>query len=168
LPWIYLISHKYDRITFSTGGEYNFAIVGPRYDGKHLPRIEKLYEPVNSTATSYWEDPTFLIADSWSPFDSFYNFSHLVKIISQNIVESLFLFMKFTPLLLLLVLTNSSQIVLKDRKLRIIAFVALIYITGLLMLFIDQRFLIHIRIILIVITGKYFADFLNRFRLNSN
>jgi len=167
LPWIYLISIKYERVTFSTGGEYNFAIVGPQYESKHIPRIEKLYKPVNNTAASYWEDPTFLIAEKWNPFSSIDNFLHLTKIVFQNTVQSIFLFLKFSPLLLLFLFLESPKKVFGEPRIKLIVFVGLVYMSGIVLLFIDQRFLIHLRIILLVITGVYAASILNKLKLNT-
>jgi len=162
VPWIYALSTKYDRITFSTGGEYNFAIVGPQYSGVHLPRMEKLYEPVNETATSYWEDPTFLIADNWNPFGSVENFLHLVKIISNNLVQALIIFLKFSPLLILLFIVGNNKLILSNWSVKVLLFACVINTIGLLLLFIEQRYLIAIEFILLVITAIYTQNYLGK------
>jgi len=162
-PWIYLLSLKYNKFTVSTGGNYNFAIVGPTYDGKHIPRIEKLYEPVNETATSYWEDPTFLDVKSWSPFESFENFSHLFSNVYKNIFDLILFCTISSPFIFLLIFTINPKKVFKKINTRILGLFALGYISGLLLLFIHSRFLIVIQFILIVLTGSYLLISVEKF-----
>jgi hypothetical protein len=154
-PWIYLLSSKYNKFTVSTGGNYNFAIVGPTYDGKHIPRIEKLYEPVNETATSYWEDPTFLDVKSWNPFGSFENFLHLFSNVYKNVFDLILFCAISSPFIFLLLFTINPKKVFKEMNTRILGLFALGYTSGLLLFFIRTRFLIAMQFILIVLTGSY-------------
>jgi len=166
-PWVYLLSSKYNEFTVSTGGKYNFAVSGPTYDGKHVPRIEKLYEPVNATATSYWEDPTFLDVKSWNPFGSFENFSHLLSNIYKNVFELILFCIISSPFIFFLIFTINPKKVFNEINTRLLGFFALGYTSGLLLLFIHTRFLIVIQFILVVLTGLYLLLAVKKFIPNN-
>ena len=50
--WIFLISRKYDRFTFSTAASFNYGLTNG-YIHEYM-----LVPPSNATAISYWEDPS--------------------------------------------------------------------------------------------------------------
>ena len=84
LPWMVVLSMKYDKLTFSTSGAIAHAIVGPGNDrpAPH-PFGSTIYqlEPGRVTA---WEDPSRMEYDTWSPFGSGEKFLHQLSLISRN------------------------------------------------------------------------------------
>jgi len=63
--WIFLLSRKYDRLTFSTAASYN-AKIGRM--GQHHTRM--LIAPTNPTAISGWEDPSYIQFEAPTTADS--------------------------------------------------------------------------------------------------
>jgi hypothetical protein len=57
LPWIFVISAKYNRITISTSGPIAHAIAGPLDVDRYHPTFVTLHRPGKGRITS-WEDPT--------------------------------------------------------------------------------------------------------------
>jgi hypothetical protein len=84
VPWITLLSLKYDKPTFSTSGPIAHAIVGPGNDrpAPH-PFGSTIYQPEPGRVTA-WEDPSRMDYDYWSPFASGENFSHQLSLIGRN------------------------------------------------------------------------------------
>ncbi|MDP7048530.1 MAG: hypothetical protein QF721_03675 [Verrucomicrobiota bacterium] len=84
LPWMVILSMKYDKPTFSTSGAIAHAIVGPGNDrpAPH-PFGSTIYKPEPGRVTA-WEDPSRMDYDYWSPFASGENFSHQLSLISRN------------------------------------------------------------------------------------
>jgi hypothetical protein len=145
LPWITSLSIKYDHLTYSTAGRFNFAVVGPEYNNVHHFRMQGLIPPVNETAVSYWEDPTYLNYKTWSPFNSSEEFRHLVGVIINNILRLLFFFFTYSPLLIILFIIPGNK---KDAGAFLLTIA--LYSSGLLLLFIEQRFLIFPHLLLLL------------------
>ena len=84
LPWMVVLSLKYDKPTFSTSGAIAHAIVGPGNDrpAPH-PFGDTIYKPEPGRVTA-WEDPSRMRYDYWSPFGSGENFSHQLSLIGRN------------------------------------------------------------------------------------
>ena len=84
LPWMVVLSVKYDKPTFSTSGAIAHAIVGPGNDrpAPH-PFGSTIYKPETGRVTA-WEDPSRMDYDYWSPFESGENFSHQLSLIGRN------------------------------------------------------------------------------------
>ena len=74
-PWIMILTQKYDRLTFTNAGRANHANVGPAGFGKDL-----LWHP--PLTQDYILEP--VIAQEWSPFASFDNFGHQVRVVLHN------------------------------------------------------------------------------------
>jgi len=149
--WILLLSNKYGYITYSTAGNYNFNITGPAYKGIHTLRIEKLYPPVNSTATSYWEDPTYLLVKKWYVFSSPGQFFYLLKNIINNIRIFSFFFFSFSLFLVPLIILMMNNL-RTGETVKLLAFSMALYIAGYLIFFIEERFFILPQILLVIIT----------------
>ena len=92
LPWMTVLSVKYDKPTFSTSGAIAHAIVGPGNDrpAPH-PFGSTIYQPEPGRVTA-WEDPSQMNYDYWSPFESGENFSHQLSLIGRN-VKTVFRFL---------------------------------------------------------------------------
>ncbi|QQS34656.1 MAG: hypothetical protein IPM56_10305 [Ignavibacteriales bacterium] len=148
--WIVLISLKYGYFTYSTAGGYNFNIIGPKYESVNTFRINSLYPPANATAVSYWEDPTFLPVERWNPFVPISNLVYFVEHILNNIVLMLYYIFLFSPFLLLLVIFKYNR---KLSPILVISLVSIItYSLGYIMLFIYERFIILIYLLVVVIS----------------
>jgi hypothetical protein len=167
LPWNFLLSNKYSEFTLSTGGRYNFAIVGPAYNGKHIPRIEKLIQPVNETAVSYWEDPSFIHLESWSPFSSFENFYHLFKLFIHNLLKLLLLIFRFSPVLIVLLFFVNFKNLFKEKFVTSLILASVVFSAGLLLLFVHQRFFIIVHIVTVLFTFKLIENISDRFNLKN-
>ncbi|MBS0206594.1 MAG: hypothetical protein JSS49_27265 [Planctomycetes bacterium] len=77
-PWIAILSHKYDRLTFTNAGRANHANVGPRSFGQ-----DPLWHP--PLTRDYILEP--VIAEEWSPFSSFENLRHQCRVILHNLTN---------------------------------------------------------------------------------
>jgi uncharacterized membrane protein YeaQ/YmgE (transglycosylase-associated protein family) len=148
--WIILLSNKYGHFTYSTAGSYNFSIVGPEYKGIHTFRFDKLYPPINNTATSYWEDPTFLPVKKWNILNSGGDFQFYLTVIVQNIKRETFYLFAFSPLFLFLLALKIKT--LNNKTIMILIASIVVYSVGYLPLFIEERFLILPQILLVIIT----------------
>lgn len=102
-PWVTLISQKYNHITFSTTGKYNFEVLGPEtaHDGLEygVPLFYGgFFEPPNENAIVAWEDPYYIRAKSWSPLESLNSFKHFLKLILKNTFQGLLILESFSSL----------------------------------------------------------------------
>lgn len=82
--WIYLLSQKYNHFTFGTTGKYNFALIAPNSKGQPMS-YAGIIKPVNETAVSVWEDPSYLIVSEYEPFHSLANMKHLIYNFLKNL-----------------------------------------------------------------------------------
>jgi hypothetical protein len=78
LPWIGLLSWKYERLTFGTVGAINHAIVGPSD-----PVRDALWRPVPGRITD-WETPETRPYGYWSPFDSGEALTHQARLVVRT------------------------------------------------------------------------------------
>jgi hypothetical protein len=147
--WIALLYVKYDQVTISTAGSYNIGLIGPKYNGVHLIRYNNLYPPVNESAVSYWEDPTFLELEKWNPLSSTADIFHLVNRINHNTKMLIFHFLPFIPMLFFFFFLIEKKAFLQRNW--ILLFTLGTYLCGYLILFIEQRFLIFPYFILFLI-----------------
>lgn len=83
LPFVLLISLKYDKPTIGTSGAYNFALSGPKSSGH--PMLYQLLPPPNNTATSIWEDISLVPINSWRPLDSAQDFGFFAALLRKNV-----------------------------------------------------------------------------------
>ena len=125
--WIGTISTKYDKLTFSTAGAYNQALVGPEYrvnvfDSGISPIYSVgLVQPPNNDTTSIWGDISYFNMDKWSPLDSWENFKYEIDLILSNIIYTLnivesFMFGAIIILIAMILMTKSSKIDIITRK----------------------------------------------------
>jgi len=68
-PWMTVLSFKYHRPTFATGGPIAHATAGPPDVPRGHPMGRLLHVPEEGRLTS-WEDPTRMPYAYWSPFES--------------------------------------------------------------------------------------------------
>jgi hypothetical protein len=87
LPWIFLISSKYQYPTFATSGGINHAMVGPEdKDRRHPSFYGGLHKPGNSYAVHSWEDPSEIEYKRWSPLESKAYFMHQLRLMKGNVI----------------------------------------------------------------------------------
>jgi len=84
VPWITLLSLKYDKPTFSTSGPIAHALVGPGIDGPAPHPFGSTINKPDIGRVTAWEDPSRMDYDYWSPFSSGENFSHQLSLIGRN------------------------------------------------------------------------------------
>jgi 4-amino-4-deoxy-L-arabinose transferase-like glycosyltransferase len=112
-PWIGVISAKRHRLTMSTSGAINHAILSPdnpwvdrMRPHRYHPVIQTFHRPEPGRVTS-WEDPSDAPYRYWSPFASRRNFRHQLHISGTNAAWafwylSLFDWAYITPAIVLL------------------------------------------------------------------
>jgi hypothetical protein len=176
--WIGTISTKYDKLTFSTSGEYNQALVGPVYKVNTLDYgVSPLYtvgliNPPNSDATSIWDDLSYYKMDKWNPFSSLENFKYELELIQSNIVYTFnivesFMLVAVVILLLMIWMMSSSKIDKTSRNiLKYTLLTILIYVGGYCLIIPEWRYLWFVFILLIV-SGFFIVDRLHKNNLIS-
>lgn len=132
--WIYLLSEKYDALTISTAGAYNFSLISPHSSGKPVEHIG-LMPPTDSTGISIWDDPASLFSITWNPLKSREECVLYLRIILKNIAKfaSVFsptdnIFFVILYALLLVGITMGALFLLLKRSNHIICVFALITI----------------------------------------
>jgi hypothetical protein len=146
-PWIIALTIKYERLTYSTAGEYNLAVVGPDYENVHTFRMEGLIAPFDENSVSYWEEPTHLNYKKWSPLESGESFLFFIELVLINTLRLLGLLLSYSPLFLFIIAFNPEF-----KRNQQIFFTIVIYSMGLTILFIEQRFLILPILLIILLT----------------
>lgn len=96
--WIFIISHKYQKLIIGTSGGYNFNLVGPNSKGGPF-FYEGFFAPPDPSALSAWEESSLYPIESWSPFTSKENFLHLIKVVWLNIWEIIKIHLGFSILI---------------------------------------------------------------------
>lgn len=166
LPWITLLSLKYEKLTFSTSGQIERAITSPhlnQYTPLHLPMFnDGLFEPPFERATSILEDVSTLNLPIWSPIESAKAFKHQLSVIITNtgvITKSLFTLHPFS-LLFILILIVHFYVNRKSPRTRtyfIILTGVVIFLSGYALVWVMPRYLLPAALILTV-TGLATID----------
>ena len=176
--WIGTISTKYDKLTLSTSGEYNQALVGPEYKVNTLNYgVSPLYtvgliNPPNSDATSIWDDLSYFKMDKWSPFDSWEHFKYELELILSNIVYTFnlvesFMLVAVVIFLIMIWMMTSSKIDKPSKNiLKYIMLTILIYVGGYCLIIPEWRYLWFVFILLIV-SSFFIVDRLHKNNLIS-
>ncbi len=91
LPWVMVLSTRYDTFTYSTAGRYNWAALGPSItqgimeEGQSRPRLHKgVIPPPEKGMLSLWEDPSLQDLPSWNPLASKGEWQHYQKLLYRN------------------------------------------------------------------------------------
>ena len=101
--WVGTISEKYGKLTISTAGDYNQALVGPEYkvnimDHGNIPQsYVGLISPPNNDSTSTWDDPSYEKLDHWSVLGSYKNIEYELNLILANIIYTFNIILSFMP-----------------------------------------------------------------------
>ena len=94
-PWIAVLSLHANRFAWSDSGWINLAIVGPHYTGtgpEWRPPSQPSFTTFNVPApgrVSSWEDPASLRYVSWSPLASWADFRHELRLVRDNLSDTL-------------------------------------------------------------------------------
>lgn len=160
--WIGMLSFKYDKLVVSTAGSYNLSMSGPKLAGTEIfPMFTQGFmAPVNKTAVSTWEDPTYQDMPPWSPLSSLSDFTYAlhrmfvaaytyVYDISKNPIFS------FTLIYLLIISLTTRGFEIENIYYYYLFFV--IYPVGYFVCHVEQRYL-WINNILITVLSAYVLD----------
>ena len=82
-PWILVLSLKYGRPVFSTTARIAHAYMGPGNVDRSHPMWRTFSKPESGRLT-WWEDPTGMSYEYWSPFTSGKNLRHQLHIVLRN------------------------------------------------------------------------------------
>ncbi len=160
--WAAVLSLKYSQWTFGTSGAFTHALSGP--ESKGLPGANGFVSPPTPSAVSAWDDPTYADRAPWSPFDSRRAVVYQMKAIAGNVYELYLYCLSFTPLAFVIILAsfllcfspsfrNESPVVLYSL------FTIFLYPAGYLFIFVRERFL-WILFILIMLMGGHLLQML--------
>lgn len=160
--WIGIINEKYEKLTISTSGEYNQALIGPTYTENPTSHIKYpvdyngLFKPPNNSSTSIWDDPTYIKMEHWNPFASFGDFNRQLTIIWENIVftyniiESFFIVSIFLIIAILIFIWKSkAQQIIKERLIYLLITI-FIYTAGYSFITVVWRYLWFIFILIMI------------------
>jgi hypothetical protein len=165
--WICAISNKYGTINYTLAGNYNYNLAGPKYNYVPIMRIETLYPPVNESAVSYWEDPSFLKIDVWSPFDSIDSFKHQLKLVFKNTKMVLYHLAVYLILFVAyLIIYPSHKEIRRKKQFCLFIYSILIYLPGLLLIVIELRYLIFPILIIILLLGVLLSGIVKKYNKN--
>ncbi len=157
--WIAAISYKTGHLTIGTAGKYNIALKGNVMNDTHLTKNE-LRNP-NTPYTKYWiYHEAGLFVDAWNPFATSENIRHFTHNIRKNL-SSLYYVTFIRDMLILIVLASliwffisrEARRTLKVNQAQVyfilVSILAcVIYTGGYLLVFIQQRYLWLIFILL--------------------
>jgi hypothetical protein len=160
--WISTISVKYDEITIGTSGEYNQDLMGPGSKGHPV-----FFQGSDENAISAWEDPSYIKISSWSPLNSWNNFNYEISLIRKNVQDTLDILISFSYLSLIIILTyfllfiwSSKKKILNGNVLYPLLTIGL-YSAGYFLIWVEDRYLWIIYILLFLMEESYSVNFLN-------
>lgn len=151
--WIGLISFKAGELTFGTSGEYNHALVGP--DSSGFPQFSQgLSAPGEINQEKALKN--------WSPLGSWSNFIFQLRLIWNNLLQTISIFQLFSCISVLIILcclllfirpfnNYSNQNTRKPVLFSLISI--LIFSGGYLTVLVEERYLWLVYILLILLGG---------------
>ena len=156
--WAVTISEKYDELTFGTSSKYNFALVGPEIQEHHPQSGFGLYKPPNDSATSSWEDPSYIKMPRWSPFESWANFNHQLKVTWNNMVRTATMLYNFSIITFIIIicafifLLKSAD---SEKKFKMASLLITIFLTliGFWIIRIEPRYIMLIYFLIPLMAG---------------
>ncbi len=160
-PWIYVLSHKYNKLLFSTAGNVNLANLHPNAPLYQLPNF---MDPPDRYAYSVWDDPYYALHHlSWNPFESLAYMKHWFRIFIIHVCQTLGIFINFSFFSFLLFLGGiiycTYLLFLKPKKLmsmpEIVFSLAtiLIYSAGYCLIHVEERFFMIICFLFMLVCG---------------
>jgi hypothetical protein len=85
LPWIAVLSFKYQRLTFSTTPPITHTLTGPPDVDRYHPFARNFHVPESGRVTS-WEEPSLMEYQRWSPLANGPYFRHQIRVVLRNLV----------------------------------------------------------------------------------
>jgi MFS family permease len=85
LPWIAVLSFKYERLTFSTTPPITHTLTGPPDVDRYHPFARNFHVPESGRVTS-WEEPSLMEYQRWSPLANGPYFRHQIRVVLRNLV----------------------------------------------------------------------------------
>ena len=174
--WVGVISEKYHRLTISTAGEYNQALVGPEYKvnimdtGSSPIYYMGLIKPPNNDSVSIWDEFSYMGLNKWSPFASWNNMEYEIKLIFANIVYSFNIIESYMSaavvilfFMLLLIFRFDIEKTAKNN-LKYLILTIFIYVGGYCVITPEWRYLWLI-FVLLMVSGFYMIDNINKSNL---
>ena len=160
-PWIYALSHKYNKVLFSTAGTVNLANLHPNPPHSQLPNFR---DTPDSYAYSLWDDPYYDRYNvSWNPFESLDYMKHWSRIFIVHVCQTLKIFISFSFFSFLLfaggIIYCAYLLFLKPEKLiampEIVFSLAtiLLYSAGYCLIHVEERFFMVVCFLFMILGG---------------
>ena len=159
IGWIIIIILKYHQFTISTAWNYNYLVINPYHWGLPIHN-QGLIPPVNPTALSAWEDPSFHSVNKWHPFINSTTLIYQLLVIKNNLVDIIKYYQQFAALSLIIIITFLIKIFEVDSKLRLVFLLLIIYPLGYLPLAIQDRYLWFSELLILILGIKILASLL--------
>lgn len=163
--WIGLISAKEGELTFGTSGEYNHALVGPESNG-----FPQFYQGLSAPG----EIDQQKALKQWSPFKSWSNFAFQLRLVWNNLWQTVSIYQYFSCLAVIIVFCSLLLLIrpfkkFTDKKSReIIVFslvTLLIYSGGYLPVLVEDRYSWPMYILLMLMGGLLISMLFNNLQL---
>jgi len=160
-PWIYALYEKYDQLTFSTIGSYNFQLVNSEPGSSLL--FSGFSAPTNPTAISAWEDPMRMAEGRWKPLDLPRTIQNTLSRICANALKTLETYQAGSLFSATIILFSMGGLLglarreLLGHKVFLAVLTIIIHPSGYLPLLVDRRYL-YLDILLILVLGAYWLN----------
>lgn len=169
--WALSLNEKYGELTFGTSSEYNQALIGPKVQLQDPMNNNGLNKPPNDSATSAWEDPSYIKMPGWSPFESWESFNYRLNIIWNNILQTLTFLYEFSIItffiliLAVIILFKSSN---SEHKFKIASLLVtmIIFTIGYWIIRVEPRLLILIYFLIPLLAGYLLCIIKEKFKIN--
>jgi len=175
--WWGLLSYKYGGFTTGSAGAYNYALIGPAstHGNPESPwpgvpmHARGFLAPPHAGAVSAFEDPTYLAVPKWSPWATGANFRYQLKLVAHNIqnLGGVLLWYSWLSIAILAIsalVVGCSPQAKARRPLSLLVLAVALYPLGYLLIFLEQRFLSVMAVILLIL-GIFLIDALDVRRL---
>ena len=150
VPWILLISTKYNILTISTSGAYNWGLINPQNMGIHYMQYTNFVMPVDSRFPNAWVDPSYMNMPQWNPLGNVENFRYFLSRIFLNLY-SLYKYIKIFPILIPLIgvliyefLCNYKKRItsffVSSLNIKIILLTSILFPLGYFLVLIEERY----------------------------
>ena len=162
-PWIYLISEKYDKITFSTAGEFNYKFKNP----KSKFSWSDFQIPPNDTALHGWEDPSYFDMGEWRFHPEYFLKNIYSNILATQDILCNFSFFSSAILIIYFVtlLIPSRKSGIKSMLKILLPFITVIlFCAGYCLIFASIRFLWIVYILLILMGFSILEKVINHYK----
>lgn len=167
VPWIILISIKYQTFTISTSGAYNWALIGPETRGVHYLQSTNLVVPQDSRFPNAWVDPSYFKLPQWSAFQNSETITYYIGKIFTNIkllfkyLRDFSMFFPFLGLLIFMFWDKSNKKKLKKKIINdsnsissisttVILITAIVFPSGYFLVLIEERYVWFLLILLLI------------------